>query len=56
MVTDRIVDIALIKKNPDGSNQMLCRRVNHEMEVPQPSSAVVGITHEECDTKTYVEE
>ncbi len=56
VVTDRIVEIALIKKNPDGSTQELCKRVNPEMEIPQQASDVHGITNADVATEPTFEQ
>ncbi len=43
---DRIVEIALLKINPDGSNQMKRRLVNPERTISTESAAIHGITDE----------
>ncbi|RFM27558.1 3'-5' exonuclease [Deminuibacter soli] len=42
--TDRIVEIAIIKINPDGSQQVKRKLVNPQMPIPAGSSDVHGIT------------
>ena len=44
--TDRIVEIAIVKINLDGSKQVKRRLVNPEMPIPKASSDVHGITDE----------
>lgn len=41
---DRIVEISLIKLNPDQTKEIKTRRVNPEMPIPKESSAIHGIT------------
>lgn len=40
---DRIVEIAIIKLHPDGSETSYCKRVNPEMPIPAEVSAIHGI-------------
>ena len=40
---DRIVEIAIVKLFPDGSEEEFCKRVNPEMEIPLEASKVHGI-------------
>ncbi len=44
---DRIVEISMIKVNPDGSEEVKTRRLNPEMPIPPESTAVHGITDED---------
>lgn len=44
IVRDRIVEIALLKVNPDGSEESLHTLVNPEMPIPAQSTAVHGIS------------
>lgn len=44
ILEDRIVEISLIKVNPDGSEIERTRRINPEMPIPAESTAVHGIT------------
>jgi len=43
---DRIVEICMIKVFPDGSETVITKRVNPEMEIPKEASDVHGITNE----------
>jgi DNA polymerase-3 subunit epsilon len=40
---DRIVEIAIIKANPDGSEESFYKRVNPEMPIPNETSLIHGI-------------
>lgn len=44
--TDRIVEIAVVKINPDGSRQVKRKLINPEMPIPKESSDIHGITDE----------
>lgn len=44
---DRIVEICILKVNPDGSRETKTWRVNPEMPIPAEASAVHGITNED---------
>lgn len=44
--SDRIVEIAIIRINPDGSRQVKRKLINPEMPIPPASSDVHGITNE----------
>ena len=56
IVTDRIVEIALIKVNLDGSEEEKTRRVNPQMPIPAEASAIHGITDEDVkDEPTFRE-
>lgn len=46
IATDRIVEISMLKVNPDGSEERFTQRVNPEIEIPKQASAVHGITNE----------
>lgn len=51
---DRIVEISILKLNPDGSRQIKTKRVNPEMPIPQQSSAVHGIYDKDvADSPTF---
>lgn len=51
---DRIVEIALIKVHPDGSEDSKTRRINPEMPIPPASTAIHGITDEDIkDSPTF---
>jgi DNA polymerase III subunit epsilon len=47
VVTDRIVEIALLKINPDGSEDEKVLRINPEMPIPPESSRIHGILDED---------
>ena len=40
---DRIVEIAILKMNPDGTEEKYHTRVNPEVEIPYEASAIHGI-------------
>lgn len=42
-VKDRIIEIAVVKINPDGGRENWVRRINPEMPIPPESSAIHGI-------------
>lgn len=44
---DRIVEIAILKAMPDGSEQILTKRINPEMPIPLASSLIHGIYDED---------
>lgn len=46
LATDRIVEIAIVKINPDGSRQVKRKLINPEMPIPEQATAVHGITNE----------
>ncbi|MGV3632174.1 MAG: exonuclease domain-containing protein [Bacteroidota bacterium] len=53
---DRIVEIAVIKVNPDGSESEFVSLVNPEMEIPQEVIAIHGITNDKVkDSPTFSE-
>ncbi len=53
---DRIVEISMIKVNPDGSEEVKTRRLNPEMPIPPESTAVHGITDEDVkDCPTFAQ-
>lgn len=43
---DRIVEIAILKLHPDGTQEKMEERINPEMQIPAEVSAVHGITNE----------
>lgn len=43
----RIVEIAILKINPDGTHQMFAKRVNPEIPIPAESTTIHGITNED---------
>ncbi len=50
IVSDRIVEIAILKVFPDGAKESYCKRVNPEMEIPAGASAVHGIFNKDVAT------
>lgn len=46
LALDRIVEIAIVKVNPDGTKTVKRKLINPEMKIPAASSAVHGITDE----------
>ncbi len=56
IVTDRIVEIALIKVNLNGSEEEIIRRVNPEMPIPAEASAIHGIYDEDIKNEPTFKE
>ncbi|MFN5417586.1 MAG: exonuclease domain-containing protein [Flavobacteriia bacterium] len=53
---DRIVEIAIVKVNPDGSEEEFSSLVNPEMEIPQEVIEIHGITNDKVkDAPTFKE-
>lgn len=51
---DRIVEIAVIKLNPDGSKEKYIKRINPEMPIPASSTEIHGITDDDVkDAPTF---
>ena len=51
---DRIVEIAVLKIQPDGQKEMKVKRINPEMPIPKESSDIHGITDEDVkDAPTF---
>lgn len=46
LATDRIVEIAIIKIQPDGTRQVKRKLINPEMPIPQQAADIHGITNE----------
>ena len=54
---DRIIEIAIHKVLPDGSEEKLSLRINPEMKIPADSTAIHGIKDEDVkDSPTFKEE
>jgi DNA polymerase III subunit epsilon len=54
--SDRIVEISVLKINPNGKEEWMTTRVNPEMSIPQKSSAIHGITDKDvADAPTFKE-
>ena len=53
---DRIVEISIIKLNPDGSEETLTELVNPEIPIPAEAAAVHGITNEKVADKPTIKE
>ncbi len=47
IIRDRIVEICIIKLNPDGSQERKTRRINPEMHIPEEASRIHHITDED---------
>lgn len=56
IVTDRIVEIALIKVHPDGKEEEKLYRINPEMHIPEASSKIHGIYDEDVKDKPTFKE
>ncbi len=56
VATDRIVEIALIKVNIDGSEEEKLLRINPEMHIPEESSEIHGIYDEDVKTEPTFKE
>ncbi len=53
---DRIVEISILKVNPDGSKNVKTERVNPEMPIPPESTAIHGISDQDVeDSPTFKE-
>jgi DNA polymerase-3 subunit epsilon len=51
---DRVVEISVVKCQPDGSHEVKTRRINPEMPIPEESSAIHGIRDEDVrDAPTF---
>ena len=51
LLTDRIVEISVLKISPDGTRQTRTRRLNPEMHIPEESSAVHGIYDKDVENE-----
>jgi DNA polymerase III subunit epsilon len=56
IVTDRIVEIALIKVHPDGREEEKQYRINPEMHIPEVTSKIHGIYDEDVKDKPTFKE
>lgn len=56
IATDRIVEISILKVNPDGTEESKTMRINPEMPIPKKSSDIHGIYDEDvADCPTFKE-
>jgi DNA polymerase-3 subunit epsilon len=56
IATDRIVEIAIVKINPDQSEESLVQRINPEMHIPEEVTLVHGISDQDVkDSPTFNE-
>ncbi len=56
IVTDRIIEISILKVMPNGDETSITRRLNPEMQIPAESTAVHHITNEDVkDCPTFKE-
>ena len=53
IVKDRIVEISYVKVFPNGKEETKTRRINPGMPIPPESTAIHGITDEDCDLAGY---
>lgn len=54
VATDRIVEICILRLEPDNSTNITTRRINPEMDIPPDSTAIHGITNEDVkDCPTF---
>jgi DNA polymerase-3 subunit epsilon len=54
--SDRIVEISVLKINPNGKEEWMSNRINPEMPIPPKSTAIHGITDEDvADSPTFKE-
>ena len=55
--SDRIVEIGIIKINPDGTEKKYTQRINPEIEIPEETTAIHGITNADiADCPTFKQE
>jgi len=47
IATDRIVELSILKVNPDGQEEWMTTRINPEMPIPPRSTEIHGITDED---------
>ncbi len=56
VANDRIVEISIIKVNPDGSTDILTKKVNPTVPIPPETTAIHGISDEDVkDEPTFAE-
>ncbi|MFW6268055.1 MAG: exonuclease domain-containing protein [Marinilabiliaceae bacterium] len=56
IAADRIVEISILKINPDGTEEIKTMRINPEMPIPKKSSDIHGIKDEDvADSPTFKE-
>lgn len=51
ITSDKIVEIAIIKLFPDGSQTQFLKRVNPEKEIPAEVTAIIGITNADVENE-----
>jgi DNA polymerase-3 subunit epsilon len=57
IVTDRIIEICIIKVNPDGEQQTKVQRFNPQMHIPEMVTAIHGIKDEDVkDEPTFADQ
>jgi len=56
IIKDRIVEIAVLKINVDGKEELKVRRVNPEMPIPAEATAIHGITNEDVKNEPTFKE
>ncbi|MFA9390409.1 MAG: exonuclease domain-containing protein [Prolixibacteraceae bacterium] len=56
IASDRIVEIALLKVNPDGSEEEKLMRINPEMPIPEKVISIHGITDEDVKNEPTFKE
>ncbi|MCF8295053.1 MAG: 3'-5' exoribonuclease [Bacteroidales bacterium] len=56
IVTDRIIEIGLVKIHPNGNNETKTLRINPGMEIPASSTAIHKITNEDVANKPSFKE
>ncbi len=53
---DRIVEIAIIRIDPDGTETSYCKRVNPGLPIPPEITAIIGITNEDVKNEPRFED
>ena len=54
IVTDRIIQIGIVKIFPNGETENYKVLVNPEMKIPEESILIHGITNEEVKKQTFI--